>query len=131
MWSHRLTSGNPDHPTVKDVLSSLLNRLMKKKQTSSWLHVEVDSKHGWFGNLLIGEQPWLEVGYGEDFLELNCGIPKSQSASIPSLPEKWQEKRKMWLVPHQDVEELIDWMDKCLSQINPGAALKVSGWIEG
>ena len=133
MWTRRISSGTPKHPRPKDVLRALLSRMTERGVDSSWAHFEVIADGGWFKNLLYGNQPWVEVALvNQQSLQLNPGVAKAKRAEMPTMPENWvQTGKRLWTVPLADVEELIDWTDKCLAGVSGNPNYQVSGWIEG
>jgi hypothetical protein len=130
MWSKRVSSGTPEHPQTRDVSRALL---IERGIETSWAHFEVVDESGWFGNLLSGKQPWIEVAFlNRESLELNPGIPKSMSASMPTIPEKWRDQAKRrWIVPVKDTDELTAWIDTCFAAVSGKPSYQLSGWIEG
>jgi hypothetical protein len=133
MWTRRISSGTPEHPKPKDVFRALLSRMAERGVKSSWAHFEVVADGGWFENLLYGKQPWVEVAFvDQQSLQLNPGIRKAKWAEMPTIPERWrQESKGLWTLPLADVDELIDWMVKCLAGVSGNSNYRVSGWIEG
>jgi hypothetical protein len=106
--------------------------MIERGDETSWTHFEVVAKAGWFGNLLYGNEPWVEVAYADnESLQLNLGVGKRKEPIVPTVPEKWrQEADGLWSVPLTDVEELKEWLDKRLASESANPNYRVSGWIE-
>lgn len=128
MSSQRISSGTDEYPHPRDVYRALLSRLV-----NGWVHFEVIAERGgWFHNLLSGRECWVEVALlNQKLLELNPGIPKSKRNGMPEMPAKWRDESKgAWIVPLAESDELIDWIDRCLSSVSGRPNYRVTGWIE-
>ena len=124
----KVSSGTGEYPNPRDVYRALLSRLVE-----GWAHFEVIAERGgWFHNLLSGRECWVEVAFlNERSVELNPGIPKAKRSAIPELPAKWRDENKgTWVVPIAESDELIDWLDRCLSSVSGRPNYRVTGWIE-
>ena len=133
MWTQRISSGTPKYPTPHHIYRDLLARLIERHVDSSWAHFEVVADGGWFKNLLHGKQPWVEVAFlNRETFQLNLGIPTTLQTELPIIPTGWKQQGKgLWNAPATELEELIDWMDRCLATASATKDYRVSGWIEG
>src|SRR5689334_13653228 len=106
MWARRTSSGSREHPTPKHVVQALLARMVAMAGSSSWAHFEVISEGGWFGNLLLGREPWVEIAYKDErSLQLNLGVSRQEGFLMPAMPDSWKPSGNgLWTVPVPDAE---------------------------
>jgi len=146
-WTRTIESGTNEHPTPKYVVRTVLNRLIESEEDSAWAHFEVASEQKGFWNRLGYEgsfsltykgPPFIQVALvNQQVLELNTGF----QAAMLSVPEKrkkvsegllWKKEREgSWNVPVGDLEELIDWIARCLAKMAGKPECQIAGYIDG
>jgi hypothetical protein len=97
------------------------------------VHFETVAEWGWFKNLFLGKQPWVEVAFvNQKSLLLNAGVLDAKRGEITTIPDQWREDAKgLWNLPLTEVEDLINWTDRRLATAVGSPNYQVSGWIEG
>lgn len=133
MWTRRISSGTAEYSTPQSVFRALVNRLIDERVDSAWARFEVVARQGWLTNLLFLKEPWVEVALLDDrLMELITDPRKSTHSIVPAVPEMWlRGKRKSWIVPVSDRDELMTWLHAHLTSLSGNRDYCVSGWLNG
>ncbi len=136
-FSRTFRSGSTEHPTPRDLIRGLLNKLFAS-ESKEWVHFEAtDPSH------------WLEIANGGDSLMVKLSFPFAQSIeevfqeSGVTVPAAWPRtayrQRGWWsagnlqfMAPRDDLEQVVAFSEEVFQRLfRVGGDEPIKGWLAG